>query len=71
MAAFTLYSLRMACLTAVLLAWESTMKVRVLLSSIFFMAESVVSGYFRMRNSSHLVVAAVEVALGLAMAARR
>jgi len=46
------YSWRTASLIWRLLAEMSTMKTRVLLSSIFFMADSVVSGYLMVRYLS-------------------
>merc|ERR1712025_1158212 len=44
-----------------LVARTSTMKTRVLLSSIFFMADSVVSGYFRMQYWSSLLVLGIDL----------
>lgn len=48
------YSFLTACLTCGLFALLSTMNTRVLLSSIFFMADSVVRGNFTMLNRSNL-----------------
>ena len=55
------YILNTASLTFCLVARTSTMKTRVLLSSIFFMADSVVSGYFNTPNWSSLLVAGTDL----------
>merc|ERR1711970_181115 len=54
-----------------LLAWMSTMKTRVLLSSIFFMADSVVNGNLMMENASNRGAAADDLVGHLGERARR
>merc|ERR1712159_193851 len=55
------YMRRTASVICRLVARTSTMKTRVLLSSIFFMADSVVSGYFRMQYWSSLLVLGIDL----------
>merc|ERR1712194_880307 len=57
---FTSYIALTASLILVLVAWMSTMNTRVLISSIFFIADSVVTGYRMMRCLSILSSLLVE-----------